>query len=354
MLIKRTERQARRASLSAALAEQNPGTRPPRIPAPLRPRGRLACRRRRAAARQHAQGRGRPAARARRSRHAAQEHVHALLGRLHRDGRSVERRVDRPGARLGFADQSRLALRQGRGDARARAQRPPPALPDEDGQRPVDAGFLGSGHQRDRRQADGDPREVGTGFGLLARLGEVHQRRRLSQSQVRGVLGHEQFGPPGAHLSLDHRRGRSQYLGLRRDDQQLQRHPQRQDHDHHGRQSRRGASGVAAAPAGGQGAQPREHHRDRSAHDPHRRACDRICAHPLRHRHSGDLRACCGTSSRTAGRTRSSSSSASTAWTTSARRSRSGRRKRSSASPACRARSSSASPRCSRPRSPRR
>ena len=29
---------------------------------------------------------------------------------------------------------------------------------------------------------DGDPREVGAGFGLLARLGQVHQRRRLSQS----------------------------------------------------------------------------------------------------------------------------------------------------------------------------
>ena len=66
---------------------------------------------------------------------------------------------------------------------------------------------------------DGDPREVGAGFGLLARLGEVHQRSRLSQSQVCGVLGHQQFGPPGAHLSLHHRRGRGQYLGLRRDDQ---------------------------------------------------------------------------------------------------------------------------------------
>jgi formate dehydrogenase major subunit len=64
--------------------------------------------------------------------------------------------------------------------------------------------------------------------------------------------------------------------------------------------------------------------------------------------------ACCGTSSRTAGRTRSSSSNASTAWTTSARRSRSGRRMKSSVSPACQARSSSASPSCSRPRSPRR
>ena len=91
---------------------------------------------------------------------------------------------------------------------------------------------------------------------------------------------------------------------------------------------------------------------DRSAHDAHRRARDRICAAAPRHRHSGDLRACCGTSSRTAGRTRNSSSSASTAWTTSARKSRNGRPRRSSASPACRARSSSASPRCSRREKP--
>ena len=40
---------------------------------------------------------------ARRRGHHPQEHLHALLGRLHRDGRSVERRVGRPGAGLGFA-----------------------------------------------------------------------------------------------------------------------------------------------------------------------------------------------------------------------------------------------------------
>ena len=93
----------------------------------------------------------------------------------------------------------------------------------------------------------------GADFGVLARLGQVHQRRLLSQPQARRVLGHQQLGPPGAHLPLHHRRRRRQHLGLRRDDQQLHRHPQRQDHDHHGRQSRRGASGVAAARAGRQG-----------------------------------------------------------------------------------------------------
>ena len=186
----------------------------------------------------------------------------------------------------------------------------------------MDPHLLGRRDQRDRRQADGDPRQVGRRLGLLARLGQVHQRRLLSQPQARRVLGHQQLRPPGAHLPFDHRRRRRQHLGLRRDDQQLHRHPQRQDHDHHGRQSGRGASGVAAARAGRQGDAARQHDRHRSAHDPHRGARHRICPHPLRHRHPGDLRACCGTSSRTAGKTSSSSNSASTAWTTSARKSR--------------------------------
>ena len=45
-----------------------------------------------------------------------------------------------------------------------------------------------------------------------------------------------------------------------------------------GRQSGRGASGLAAAPARRQGAQPGELHRHRPAPDPHRRACDRVRA----------------------------------------------------------------------------
>ena len=171
----------------------------------------------------------------------------------------VERRVGRPGAGLGFADQSRLALRQGRGDARARARRPPPAISDEAGERPVDADLLGQAINEIGDKLMAIREKSGPEFGLLAGLGQIHQRRRLSQPQVRGVLGHQQLRPPGAHLPFDHRRRRSQYLGLRRDDQQLQRHPQLQDHDHHGRQSGGGASGVAAARARRQGAQPREH-----------------------------------------------------------------------------------------------
>ena len=93
----------------------------------------------------------------------------------------------------------------------------------------------------------------GADFGLLAGLSQVHQRRRLSQPQVRRVLGHQQLGPPGPHLPLHHRRRRSQHLGLRRDDQQLHRHPQHQDDRLHGLQRRRGSPGVAAAHPGRQG-----------------------------------------------------------------------------------------------------
>ena len=60
-------------------------------------------------------------------------------------------------------------------------------------------------------------------------------------------------------------------------------------HGHHGRQPGRGASDRDAAPAGRQGAQQGQLHRHRSALHPHGRARDRICAHPVRHRHRGAL-----------------------------------------------------------------
>jgi formate dehydrogenase major subunit len=75
-------------------------------------------------------------------------------------------------------------------------------------------------------------------------------------------------------------------------------------------------------------------------------------AHPVAMQHVLSSGACCGTSSRMAGRTRSSSASASTAWRTSAPRWPSGTRPRWSASPASRRRSSSAPRRSSPPRSP--
>ena len=183
----------------------------------------------------------------------------------------------------------------------------------------------------------GHPREVRRRFGVLARLGQVHQRGRLSVPEVRRLLGHQLGRPSGAHLPLDDGRRRRQHLGLRRPDQLLQRHPQRQDHDHHGRQPGRGAPGRDAAPPGRQGDQPRQHDRRsiRGSPAPPRTPPNTCASAPApTSRCSG---ACCGTSSRTAGRTRNSSASASTAWTTSARRSPSGRPTRSSASPACRA-----------------
>ena len=90
--------------------------------------------------------------------HDPQEPLHPLLGRLlgHRRGR--ERRVDRPGAGLRQPDQSRLALLQGRGGPRRRAERTPAALSGEARRRPMEPDLLGPGDRRDRRQADGNSR----------------------------------------------------------------------------------------------------------------------------------------------------------------------------------------------------
>ncbi len=155
--------------------------------------------------------------------------LHPLLGGLRRDRRSPERRLDRPGAGLRLAVQPRRALRQGRLGARARPRRAPPEVPDEAGRRQVAAGVLG--RRRSTRSAtscSGHPRAARPRFGVLAGLGQVQQRAGLPVSQVRRHVGHEQRRPPGAHLSLDDRRRRGQHLGLRRDDQLLQRHAQLQ------------------------------------------------------------------------------------------------------------------------------
>ena len=102
MLIKRTERQARRGSLAAALQGQSAGgldrraflRRSGLAAGGLATLGALPLGSVRKA-------RGRSAAGGRRGGHHPQEHLHALLGRLHGGRRSLERRVDRPGARLG-------------------------------------------------------------------------------------------------------------------------------------------------------------------------------------------------------------------------------------------------------------
>ncbi len=78
-----------------------------------------------------------------------------LLGGLRDRRGGRERRLGAPGAGVRLADQPGRALRQGRGDARARPRRVPPALPDEAGQRQVRAHQLGHGAERDQRQDAG-------------------------------------------------------------------------------------------------------------------------------------------------------------------------------------------------------
>ena len=143
VLIKRTERQARQAvarrprqpneTASTAAASCAGPVSPPAVSPRSAPCRSPACARREA---------GPPAAKGA-ARHHPQEHLHALLGRLHRHRRSVERRLGRPGAELGIADQPRLALRQGRLGARTGHGRTPPEIPDEARERPVDPHQVG-------------------------------------------------------------------------------------------------------------------------------------------------------------------------------------------------------------------
>ena len=130
-----------------------------------------------------------------------------------------------PRAELGQPDQQRHPLRQGCRGAGTGSWRPPAEVPDEAGGRSVEAAELGSGHRRDRREAAGDPRESGAGVRVLAGLGEVLQRGCVSVPQDGRFLGHQYGGPSGAHLPLHDGRRCREHVGLRRHDQQLQRHP---------------------------------------------------------------------------------------------------------------------------------
>ena len=110
-----------------------------------------------------------------------------------------------------------------------------------------------TGDQRDRRQAARDPQGIRTRRRVLGRQLEAQQRAVVPAAQVRVVLGHQQLRPPGADLPLDDGRRRSQHLGLRRDDQLVQRHAEHQVRDVHRQQRRRGAPGVDAAHAAREG-----------------------------------------------------------------------------------------------------
>ena len=66
-------------------------------------------------------------------------------------------------------------------------------------------------------------RRIRSRLGLHRRFVEAQQRAGGAALQVGSPLGLEQHRPPGAHLPLDHRRRRRQHLGLRRDDELVQR-----------------------------------------------------------------------------------------------------------------------------------
>ena len=180
-------------------------------------------------------------------------------------------------------------LRQGRLGARAWSWRAAAQIPDEAGRRQVPADPLGPGDQRDRRQAARDPRGQRPRCRLLHRRLQAQQRGRLSVSQVRRLLGHEQLRQPGPDLPFDHGRRCRQHLGLWRDDQLLQRHPQVARDAVHRLQCRRGAPRGDAPHPACQGAEQRAAHRLRPALHPHRGARRRVRALPLGHRRGARL-----------------------------------------------------------------
>ena len=102
-------------------------------------------------------------------------------------------------------------------------------------------------------------------------------------------LGTNNMRPPGADLPLDDRRRRSQHLGLRRDDEFVQRHAEHQVRDVHRLERCRSAPGVDAAHAARQGNR-RAHDRRRPAFYAHRGEGRRIRPHPLGHRYPVPVR----------------------------------------------------------------
>ena len=180
--------------------------------------------------------------------------LHALLGRLRGRRRRRERRVDAAGAGVRLAAQSRRALREGRVDARARSRRASAEVADEARQRQVPEDQLGAGDQRGRRQARSRIRkESGPDAVFWVGSSKHSNEQAYLMRKFVSYLRHEQLRPPGAHLPLDHRRRRSQHLGLRRDDELVQRHAEHEVRDVHRQQRGRSAPGVDAAHAAREG-----------------------------------------------------------------------------------------------------
>ena len=96
---------------------------------------------------------------------------------------------------------------------------------DEARQRQVPADQLGPGDQRDRRQAArrSARKRAPTRCSGSARSKHSNEQSYLLRKFV-SYLRQQQLRPPGAHLPLDHGRRRRQHLGLRRDDELVQRH----------------------------------------------------------------------------------------------------------------------------------
>ena len=177
-----------------------------------------------------------------------------LLGRLRGRRGGRERRLDAPGAGVRFAAQPRRPLRQGRRAARARPRRLPPQDADEAGRRQVPEDQLGPGAERDQRQdaRAEEGRAAPTRSSSSARRSTTTSRRYLLRKWVE-PLGQQQLRPPGAHLPLHHGRGRREHLGLRGDDELVQRHAQFEGGAVHRLERRRGAPGLDAAHAAREG-----------------------------------------------------------------------------------------------------
>ena len=176
-----------------------------------------------------------------------------LLGRLRDRRGGRERHLGAPGAGVRFADQPRRALRQGCRGARERPRRVPPEGPDEAGGRQVPEDRLGPGLERDQRQDARAAQAERPRFDLRRRLVQAQQRAGLPAAQVDEPVGQQQLRPPGAHLPFDDRRRCGQHLGLRRDDEFVQRHAEQPGGDVHRQQCGRSAPGVDAAHAARQG-----------------------------------------------------------------------------------------------------
>ena len=265
--------------------------RPAFVPAPLGPRP--GCRHGGVATGAGAQGQSGRCQQARRRRQrqgGSQAHgVRPLLGGLRDRCRGRERRLGAPGAGVRQPDQPRRALRQGRCRARERPWRVPPEVPDEAGRRQVPAHQLGRGAQRGQRQDARVAQGQRCRLDLRGRLVEAQQRAVVPAAQVDDALGQQQHRPPGAHLPQHHGGRRGQHLGLRRDDQLVQRHAELEGCVVHRQQCGRGAPGVDAAHAACQGNRLQDD-RGRPALHAHRGQGRPVRAHPLGHRHRVPVR----------------------------------------------------------------